>query len=409
MATSLEARSAPGRSTRRNIALFVSGYLSSSLGWWAQKAVLGWLAWDLTRSVAWVGVVASADLITALWVAPLAGTIADRTNPFSTLLSTHTALLTLACGLFLAYTFGLMSIGVLFAGVLIESTVTGFNQPSRIVILNLIASPQRLSQLIATSSISVAVARCLGPALAGLLIHFGWIGAVFLANALTIVGMMVVLQLLRRAVVEEPPALRHGFMKDVVGGFLYVVESPHIRTLMLLAGAFALLGRPFSELFPAISGTLYEGGAEVIAQLMTAQGLGALLGGMVMLRRMAPAALLKGAFAAGTGLVISVLIFINAASLSLAVGMVVVAGFFHVICNIALQSLCQQAASADMRGRIASLYGIIFRAAPALGAFVIAQIAHVLGIGLDVLISIGVLAYGLVLLLLLPGFRRKRN
>ena len=46
------------------------------------KGKRGWLVWELTHSPAWVGAVALSDLIAAFWVAPLAGTVTDRSNPY---------------------------------------------------------------------------------------------------------------------------------------------------------------------------------------------------------------------------------------------------------------------------------------------------------------------------------------
>lgn len=401
-----QEEASPDSSQLRKIIIFNAGHLSSAIGYWAQKTAIGWLAWDLTHSVAWVGIVVSADLVSSLWVAPLAGALADRSNPFKSLLVTHMALLLCALALMTISMSGHLSAVLLFLFVLVESTLSGFNQPNKILVLSLIAPPGRLSQFIATSSISMAVARCVGPAMAGLLIHLGSVNMVFVLHAASIVCMMVSLSVLKASARHEPLIRRGSFLSDITGGFSYVLESRRIRTVMLLAFAFALLGRPFSELFPAISGTLYSGGADVIATLMTAQGAGALAGGLLMLRSLNGNALLTSVLVSGMGLVLSVMAFVNASSLTFAMFMVAIAGFFHVICNIAMQSLCQLSAEPRMRGRVASLYGIIFRSAPALGAFVITQLSHWLELGLDVLISAGVVVYGLVLLLAASARRR---
>src|SRR5665213_790474 len=50
----------------------------SQVGYWIQRVAQGWLAWQLTHSGTWLGLVAAADLIPNVVVSPFAGALADR-------------------------------------------------------------------------------------------------------------------------------------------------------------------------------------------------------------------------------------------------------------------------------------------------------------------------------------------
>ena len=64
----------------RNYALYMTGNVPSHFGSWIQRIALGWLAWELTESAFWLGVVAMAELAPSMILAPFAGAVADRVN-----------------------------------------------------------------------------------------------------------------------------------------------------------------------------------------------------------------------------------------------------------------------------------------------------------------------------------------
>src|SRR5262245_3789206 len=77
----------PGRSP--NIVIWTFAMVVSAVGTWMQKPLVGWLSWELTHSVAWVGTVAMTDVMAALLVGPLGGTLVDRRSPYRVMLTTQ--------------------------------------------------------------------------------------------------------------------------------------------------------------------------------------------------------------------------------------------------------------------------------------------------------------------------------
>ena len=69
----------------RNYALFMVGLGPHAISSWMYRVGVGWLAWELTRSPAWLGVIAAADLIPVLFLSLVAGALLDRVVPINAL------------------------------------------------------------------------------------------------------------------------------------------------------------------------------------------------------------------------------------------------------------------------------------------------------------------------------------
>lgn len=388
--------------------VFSVGQGVSSVGTWAQKTAVGWLAWQLTHSPAWIGTVALADVVALLWVAPLSGAIVDRHNPYLVLQRTQWLLMLQAALLAVGAFSGILSIWALFAFALAESTLQGISQPVRMTVTGLLGGRERLSQAIASSSIAFNTARSVGPAVAGLILAYGDATFVFALNAISYLGMIVVAVRLRSRIDRPPPAAARGaLLADALAGFRYVVRTPEMATLFALVLVFSLLMRPYGELLPAFAGEVFKGGAQTLSLLMSATGVGALLGAAWMLRRRSTEQLFGTALASMAALAATLVLFCAAPAVRVAAVIALVAGAAHVISNIGLQSLVQFVSAPEYRGRSLALYGLLFRAGPSLGAFVAGLAAHLLG--LPLVIGGAAVVAATLLVLLAPAVRRARE
>jgi MFS family permease len=378
------------------IRAYTAAQCISAVGSWMQKTAVGWLAWDLTHSVAWVGALALMDLISILWVAPLAGTVADRRSPYRLYLATQTGSVMIALSLCALDLTGVLTIGLLLGITLIESTVNGFNSPVRMTTINFLTPQGGLSRAIAMNSMGIAVARSIGPAMAGVLLASGGAAIVFALNSVSYLAMIVVLWRLRRFVDRPPAAARGPFLKDITGGFAYVARTPDIALIITVAIIFAVLARPFAELLPAFAGDVFRGGPQTLGLLLTTQGLGALAGALFMMRRRSPKPLKPLMFTTGISMCVCLVVFCATRDLRIALPALFAVGAFHVLCNIILQTLAQERADPAFRGRVLSLYSLLFRTGPSMGAFLIGVAAPFLG--LPLLISVVAAIAGALLL-----------
>lgn len=172
------------------------------------------------------------------------------------------------------------------------------------------------------------------------------------------------------------PRVCAPFRRGSLAGFRYIRMEPSIAMLFVLMISFSLLARPFTELFPALAGGSFGDGPQMLAMLMSAQGLGAFVGTSWMLRRHSTPALVRISYGAAFGIDLALIAFSFAGSAIFALPLIAIAGLLHVVCHIAMQSMAQSLSLPAMRGRVLALYTLIFRAAPALaGLFAIAGAA----------------------------------
>ncbi|WP_421869869.1 MFS transporter [Pararhizobium sp.] len=389
----------------RNFILFSIAQCISFSGDWMQKAAVGWLVWELTHSPAWVGAVALSDLIAAFWVAPLAGTVTDRSNPYRLIWLTQVLAMANSCVIWLLVVAGAVSPFLLLGWAIVDSTLQGFNQPARMMVTGALAPQGRISQAIAANSIAANIARSIGPMIGGFVMLHSGVGNVFLLNAISFIAIMAVLVHVRRWIDRPGLAVRSvRFSDDIISGFRYIRHAPQMAMLFALALSFSLLARPFTELFPALAGGTFKGGPDTLGLLMAAQGVGALLGAGWMLRKRAAGPLVRITYAAALGIAVSLIAFSTTGTFTVALALIGLAGLFHVVCNIGMQTMAQTMSDPAMRGRVLALYTLVFRAAPALGAFLIGFAAH--WFDLQVLIGLAAAAMLLGILASIPAVRR---
>src|SRR3546814_4774962 len=150
-----------------------------------QRIAVGWLAWELTGSGAWLGIVAFADLCPSIVVGPIGGAVADRRNPLRVIVLSPTCAMVMAFLLYLLTALDAMGPYLLPAVVFLNGIVIGFNQPSRLALVPSLVPPEHLSTAVAINSIVFNLARFIGPAIAGVLIAASGLESAFAVNAAT--------------------------------------------------------------------------------------------------------------------------------------------------------------------------------------------------------------------------------
>jgi len=123
--------------------------------------------------------------------------------------------------------------------------------------------------------------------------------------------------------------------------------------------------------------------------MTSAVGLGAMIGGATMVRRSDTATLTRSAVGAILILSASALAFAIVPSFWVGLVLLFVFGYTNSTSGIGTQTLTQSAVDDAMRGRVMSLYGVIFRGGPAIGALLIGVLSEHFGIQLPVAIGAG--------------------
>ncbi len=379
----------------RSFRIYLIGHIPNVVGIWVVRIAIGWLAWELTASAFWVGALVAADALPVLLFGPFGGVMADRLDRKTISLVTQSILCVLTIGLTALTYAGLITIWLLLAFALARGITFSFWQPVRLALMPNLVPRAEIPTAIALNSSSFNAAQFIGPAVAGGLLK---LGGAELAFAFNVVASTVMIWAL--ANIESPPppdrkGVRGSFLDDALAGIRYGAAHPGIGPMLLLLLIVGLMIRPLTELMPALAGAVFLKEVTGYSMMASSVGIGAMVGAIWMLRRGNSDNITDIALLAGLSGGIAALLVVAVGWFPFALVCLAVLGFSMTAGGIATQQVVQFAVPDEMRGRVLGLFGMIFRAGPALGALVIGRIGDAVGLTWPVLIGamVGFLTY----------------
>jgi MFS family permease len=347
---------------------------------WMQRVGVGWLAWELTHSHAWVGAVAAADLAPLVILGPFAGAQADRSDPLRLMRWSQIAFIAQAVALAALTVTGQMTIWLLLALSLASGLVQPYYTAARQVII-----PSSVPRAVFPSAITFDAtffhgSRFIGPMLAALAIPFYGVGSTFLVH---VVGCLVFFAMVARMELTIPPRETHkaaGLFAEIAEGLAYTRSHPGIWPLFGMLAVASLVARPLQDLLPGFAGAVFDAGAPGLAWLTSSMGLGSLAAGIYLATRGHVSGLATASIAATCALAVMTFGFVATDRLASGVSFAIVWGFALTLMGVGIQAMTQIAVADDMRGRVMILYAMIYRGLPAIGALLIGVIAEYIGI-----------------------------
>ena len=370
----------------RNYRIYAGGNAVSLNGIWMQRVAVGWLAWTLTHSGTWLGIVSMAEFFPVVLLSPLAGALADRRDRVGIIRITQIAGSIQASLLVVLVYTDAITIELLFALTLLLGVFNAVAQPSRLALIPTLVDRASLPSALAINAIIFNAARFLGPAAAGIVIAKVSVGAAFAVNAATYVVFLVAMTNLR-GIPALPVAATQSVLKASAEAYSYASRHPGIAPMLLLFTVTTIGTRGFVELFPGFADRVFGRGPEGLATLTSTVGLGAIFGAGWMLLRPAIAGL-TGLVLANTLMIsLAILAFTASNQFYLALPCVFLAGAAMTITGVGAQTLIQAAVDIRMRGRIMALYGMIFRAGPAVGAVLMGSLSERFGLRLPLAVG----------------------
>jgi len=380
----------------RNYRIYAGGNAVSLVGIWMQRVAVGWLAWTLTHSGTWLGVMSMAEFFPVVFLSPLAGALADRRDRVGIIRVTQIAGSVEASLLAVFVYTGTITIELLLALTLLLGVFNAMAQPSRLALIPTLVDRAALPSALAINAIIFNSARFLGPAVAGIVIARVSVGAAFTVNAATYVAFLIAMTNLR-GLPALPVGATQSVLKASAEAYVYATRHPGIAPMLLLFTVTTIGTRGFVELFPGFADSVFGRGPEGLSMLTSTVGLGAICGALWMLLRPAIAGLTRLVLAHTLVISLAILAFTATDRFILALPCVFLAGTAMTITGIGAQTLLQAAVDIRMRGRIMALYGMIFRAGPAVGAVLMGSLSERFGLrlplALGALVSCGFWAW----------------
>ncbi|MDB5570902.1 MAG: putative arabinose efflux permease, family [Hyphomicrobiales bacterium] len=366
--------------SHRNYALFEGGLLPNYMSGWMQRVGAGWLAWELSGSPVWLGVIAAADLAPMLVLAPIAGAWTDRVNPLPLIRVAQAGLLLQAVLMSALTLAGAMTIEILFGLTVFAGIIFPFHSTARQSLIPACVPREDFASAIALDSASFHSNRFIGPAIAAFVIPVWGVAGAFLAHVLGSGVCLVSLLLLRLPPPDRGDAKSRALFADVAEGMTYAARHAGLRPILLMLVFASLSVRPLQDMLPGFAGAVFNAGPTGLAWLTSSIGAGAMCGAVYIAARGALSGLTRVSMWGYFGTAATALGFVSTQNLWVGVLFAVLTGFSINVMSTSIQALMQFSVEDRMRGRIMALYLLIFRGMPALGALAIGYLADSIGL-----------------------------
>jgi MFS family permease len=344
----------------RNFRIYWAGQAVSLVGTWIQNVALAWLVLELTDSAFLLGLVGAAHFAPVLSFTLLGGVIADRFARRRLIIVTQTGLMLVALTLgFLTFT-GLVEYWHVLVLAFLVGMAGAVDIPARQSFLVELVGREDLMNAIALHSSVFNAARFVGPAVGGLLIASFSLPVCFFVNGFSFLAVLVGLLLIRTA---DRPAGGRNLKKvwaEIGEGLAYIRNTGTVLYPILLMAGLSLFAFNFNVLVPVYAREVLHQGAEGFGFLMGAHGLGALLGAFYLayVSHWGPRTQLLVAGAAG--LCLAQLALVPVGLCWLAWPLLLCAGLAMMVFAGLVNTTVQLAVPDRLRGRVMSVYSLVF-------------------------------------------------
>lgn len=357
-----------------------------------QSVAQGWLVYSLTGSPLYLGLVATAASIPVLLFTLIGGVAADRFTKRSLIIVTQA--LSIIPALVLAILTDLKLIGIwqIIVIALVLGTINAFDIPARQAFVAEMVHKGHLLNAIALNSAAFNSARIIGPVAAGLIIASMGITACFYINAISFLGVIAALFLIHEKgrpertseIMPEQSAGRPlgaaaAFLLDLLKGLRFVQKEKDILRIMLLVSIFSLLGIPFVTFLPVFAESILKVGAKGLGFMAGATGCGATAAALtIAFRRDIDR---KGLFMYISGLIFAsaLLAFSFSRNYYVSVAILAFAGWGAISLFAVANSFIQLATPDALRGRVMSVYTLVFLGFAPVGNAIVGFMSNIFG------------------------------
>ena len=389
----------------RNFRLWFFGQLTSLVGTWMQTIAQNWLVYQLTGSAWDLGLL---NFVGAIPLVPLtlhAGAIADRFSKRRIIFLAQVSMMILAFVLAILCATGVVRLWHVLSLAFLLGAAQAIDIPARQAFVIELVGREDLANAIALNSGTFHGARVIGPAIAGILVASIGVSGAFFLNGVSFLAVLGALLLMDPTRIQRSrPDDKSG--TDLWGGARYIAGNRAPGAIVLLVSLTAFLAVPYYVLVPIFAKEVLGGGAGMYGGLMSAAGVGAVLGSLYAAT--GGAVRRKGALLTAGSLSVPVLLLAFSLSRSYpgAIFLLAAIGFAFVILNAPANSLLQTLVPDHLRGRVMAIYVSLFLGLMRLGGLLVGLLASATSATAALAITgVASLAASLLVLGKFPGLR----
>ena len=373
----------------RNFRLFIIGQVLSATGTWMQLVAGPFLVLQLTGSGTALGIDTGLSFLPILLFGAWGGLVADRFDNRRLQIATQLAFSVPAATLWVLVVTGAVEVWMVYALSFVSGCITAVDMPTRQSFYLEMVGRDDLTNAMSLNTATFTGTRVVGPALAGVLIGVIGVGPIFLINAVSYLAVVAALLAMRRSELQprERVPRRRGQIRE---GIRYIWRTPELRVPMLVMAAVFLFAFNYPVLLPLLAVRTFEGDAATYGVMLALFGAGSLTGALLMASRatapntprLARLAVLMGGLSAAVAL---------SPWLPLAWALLPLLGGASIAFAITGNSTLQLTSAEELRGRVMSLYSVIFLGSTPIGGPLAGLVGEHLGPRIG-LIGGGVLA-----------------
>lgn len=417
----------------RNYRLFFFGQLISIFGSQMQGTAQGYLVFELTNSTSYLGTVSFMNTAPSFLFMLISGVILDYMERRDMMRITQSFMMVVAWVQAILVFTGIIQPWHILLLTFLLGTANAFDMPARQSITVDLVPKSRLGNAIALNSTIFNLGMILGPSAAGIIYAAFGPGWSFLINAISYIGILTALTLMRKETWKEPelplstaaatptpinedsvegeakPGRLAGILRDFQTGLRYIVEDK--TAFLILCGVF-VVNIGFSglvPLLPAWAVNVLGGDVRTNGWLVSGRGLGALMGAL-LLATVSDRGIRGKLYTMGSlGMPIMMLVFSFTRTLPASLAAIMVMGFFFITMMNNSNALIQTRIPDHLRGRVMSVYSLCMMGGFSIGGLIMGNVASVVGEPMTVRISSGIiLVFAVYVLLFQPRMRALR-
>ncbi|WP_394433050.1 MFS transporter [Streptomyces sp. SGAir0957] len=361
----------------RNYRLFATGAVISNTGTWMARITQDWLVLSLTGSSAAVGVTTAMQFLPMLLFGLYGGVIADRFAKRSLLFCTQGAMS--LSGLFLAALTlsGQVQVWHVYVAAFFTGLVTVVDNPTRQSFVSEMVGPDQVRNAVSLNSANFQSARLIGPAVASALTAAVGPGWAFLANGLSFLAPLTGLALMRTRELHEIKRSPRG-KGQLREGLRYVSAHPELIWPIVLVGFVGTFGFNFPIWLSAYADDVYHGGVGQYGMFNTLMAIGSLAGALLAARRRSTR--LRVLVGAAIGFGALEVLAAWAPGVWAFAPLIVLLGILGLTVNVTANSTVQMGTDPEMRGRVMSLFMMVFTGGTPLGGPLFGWLADQYGV-----------------------------
>jgi MFS family permease len=359
-----------------NFRLYFAAQIISNIGTWIQITVENWLVLQLSHSGLALGVTNALQFGPSLLFGMYGGVIADRRDRRRLLMITQACLGLLALAVGLLASIGAIRVWIIWLAAGALGLARCFDLPALQSFVKDLVGSAALPNAVAWTNAISATGRMIGPVFGGLVLTTLGVAPGFLINAATFALVVVLAKLRPGELSPRTPVLRAS--GQIRQGLRYVCTDPLLATTSIVMIVVFATAYNFQISLVLIASETLAGDSQTYGALMSALGLGAVTGSLILARHARtglPLILVWTCALAATQLAVAA-----AHSLVPLLAAVFAYGVSAGLFSVTVISTLQVRAAEDMRGRVMAFYSICFLGSSPVGGPTFGALAEWIGV-----------------------------